>query len=133
MSVLGRAGVDPGHNTTLCWLPKVIGMSAVHPANLRAQAWSELGLSRELAQPRRTAPHPNHGGFSGYSVCSRETQLKKWNVGEETKAPLLSLYWWSHRIVQYRCTGNRARMQIVGTDMINLVVLIFSHPDATCN
>jgi hypothetical protein len=31
----------------------------------------------------------------------------------------------------HRCTGNRARTQIVGTDLINLVVLLFAHPDAT--
>ena len=31
----------------------------------------------------------------------------------------------------HRCTGNRARTQIVGTDLINLVVLLFAHPDDT--
>ncbi len=56
-------------------------MSAVDPADVMAQARAELGLSRELAQPRRVEPHPRRGGSSGYPVWSREEQLKKWNAG----------------------------------------------------
>ena len=41
-------------------------LGAVDPADLRAQARAELGLSRELAQPRRVKPHPSEGGSSGY-------------------------------------------------------------------
>jgi hypothetical protein len=41
-------------------------LGAVDPADLRAQARAELGLSRELAQPRRVKPHPREGGSSGY-------------------------------------------------------------------
>jgi hypothetical protein len=48
-------------------------------------------------------PHPREGGSSGYPVWSREEQLEKSNAGEET----------------------------AGTDVINLVVLLFAHPDAT--
>ena len=59
-------------------------LGAVDPADLRAQARAELGLSRELAQPRRVKPHPCEGGSSGYPVWSREEQLEKWNAGEET-------------------------------------------------
>ena len=59
-------------------------LGAVDPADLRAQACAELGLSRELAQPRRVKPHPCEGGSSGYPVWSREEQLEKWNAGEET-------------------------------------------------
>jgi hypothetical protein len=61
-------------------------LGAVDPADLRAQARAELGLSRELAQPRRVKPHPCEGGSSGYPVWSREEQLEKWNAGEETAA-----------------------------------------------
>jgi hypothetical protein len=78
------------------------------------------------------APHPNQGGSSGYPVWSQEAQLERWNAEEETNASLLPLYWWSNRIVPYHCTGNCARMQIVGTDIINLVVLQFAHPDVSC-
>ena len=56
-------------------------LGAVDPADLRAQARAELGLLRELAQPR-----PREGGSSGYPVWSREEQLEKWNAGEETAA-----------------------------------------------
>ena len=44
-----------------------------------------------------------------------------------------SLYRWSGHIVPHRRTRNSARTQIVGTDMINLVVLLVAHPDATCD
>jgi hypothetical protein len=101
-------------------------LGAVDPADLRAQARAELGLLRELAQPR-----PREGGSSGYPVWSREEQLEKWNAGEETAASEASLYRWSDRLIRHRCTGNRARTQIVGTDLINLVVLLFAHSDAT--
>ena len=76
-------------------------------------------------------PHPREGGSSGYPVWSREEQLEKWNAGEETAASEASLYRWSDRLIPHRCTGNRARTQIVGTDLINLVVLLFAHLDAT--
>jgi len=108
-------------------------LGAVDPANLRAQARTELGLSRELAQPQRVKPHPRRGVSSGYPVWIREEQLEKWNAGEETVALESSLYRWSDRLIPHRCTGNRARTQIVGTDLINLVVLLFAHPDATIN
>jgi hypothetical protein len=67
-------------------------LGAVDPANLRAQARAELGLSRELAQPRRVKPYPYRGGSSSYPVWSREEQLEKWNAGEETIALEASLY-----------------------------------------
>ena len=67
-------------------------LGAVDPADLRAQARAELGLSRELAQPRRVKPHPREGGSSGYPVWSREEQLEKWNAGEENVASEASLY-----------------------------------------
>jgi hypothetical protein len=106
-------------------------LGAVDPANLRAQARAELGLSRQLAQSWRVAPHPRGGGSSDYPVWSREEQLEKW--GEETVASEASLYRWSKCLIPHRCTGNRARTQIVGTDLINLVVLLFTHPNANIN
>jgi hypothetical protein len=50
-------------------------LGAVDPANLRVQAPAELGLSPELAQPRRVEPHPRGGGSSDYPVWNREEQL----------------------------------------------------------
>ena len=90
-------------------------MSAVDPADVRAQACAELGLLRELAQPRRVEPHPRQGGSSGYPVWSREEQLEKWNAGEETVASQASLYCWSSRIVPHCCTGNSAHTAAAAT------------------
>ena len=64
-------------------------LGAVDPADLRAQARAELGLSRQLAQSWRVAPHPRGGGSSDYPVWSCEEQLEKW--GEETVASEASL------------------------------------------
>ena len=50
-------------------------LGALDPANLRAQARAELGLSRELVQPWHVEPHPHGGGSSGYPVWNREEQL----------------------------------------------------------
>ena len=105
-------------------------LGAVDPADLRVQARAELGLSRELAQSRRVAPHPRRGGSSGYPVWSREEIMEKWNAGGETVASEATLYRWSDRLIPHRCTGNHARTQIVGTGLINLVVLLFTHPNA---
>ncbi len=92
-------------------------MSAVDPADVRAQACAELGLSRELAQPRRVEPHPRQGGSSGYPVWSREEQLKKWNAGEETVASQASLYRWLGRIFLHR-------PQLAAANAIALIVII---------
>ena len=50
-------------------------LGAVDPADLRAQACAEFGLSRKLVQPRRVEPHPRGGGSSSYPVWNREEQL----------------------------------------------------------
>ena len=104
-------------------------MSAVDPADERTQARAELGLSRELAQPRRVEPHPRQGGSSGYPVWSREEQLKKWNAGEETVASQASLYPWSGCIVPHRRTGNSARTVAAATATV--IYFAASHPLAS--
>ena len=108
-------------------------LGAVDPADLRVQACAELGLLRKLAQPWRVEPHPRGGGSSGYPVWSREEQLVRWNAGEDTKASRSSLFGWQVCLFPHRCAGNHARTQIVGTDLIDLVVFFFAHPDATIN
>ena len=108
-------------------------LGAVDPANLRAQACTELGLLCELVQPWPVEPHPCRGGSSDYPVWNREEQLVKWNFGKETEASQASLYHWLGRLFPHRCTRNCARTQIVGTDLINLVVFLFTHPDPTIN
>ena len=84
-------------------------------------SWCSLGAWHHI---------PAEGGSSGYPIWSREEQLEKWNAGEETVASEASLYRWSDRLIPHHCTGNRERKQIVSTDLINLVVLLFTHPDA---
>ena len=73
-------------------------LGAVDPANLRAQARAELGLSRELAQPRRVKPYPYRGGSSSYPIWAYEEQLEKWYAGEATNVFLASLYCWEERL-----------------------------------
>ena len=55
----------------------------------------------------------------------------KWNAGEDTKASQAFHYRWTGRLFPHGRTGNHAGTQIVGADLINLVVFLFAHPDAT--
>ncbi len=104
-------------------------MSAVDPADVRTQARAELGLSRELAQPRRVKPHPRQGGSSGYPVWSREEQLEKWNAGEETIASQASLYRWLGCMVPHCRTGNSAHNAAAATAAA--IYFAASHPRAS--
>ena len=104
-------------------------MSAVDPADGRAQARAELGLSRELAQLWRVEPHPCRGGSSGYPIWSREEQLEKLNTREETLASQASLYPWSGRIVPHRRTGNSVLTAAAATAAA--VYFAASHPRAS--
>ena len=104
-------------------------MSAVDPTDVRAQACAELGLLRELAQPRRVEPHPRRGGSSGYLVWSREEQLEKWNAGEESVTSQASLYRWSGCIVPHHCTGNSAGTAAAAT--VTAIYFAASHPRAS--
>jgi hypothetical protein len=42
-----------------------------------------------------------------------------------------SIYHWVVRLEPHRQTGNRARFQIIGADLMNLVIYITAWPDAT--
>ena len=57
------------------------GAGATDPADLQAHARAHLGLSRQLEQTRRVAPHPCIGG-GGYDAWFREEQLAKAQAGE---------------------------------------------------
>ena len=106
-------------------------MSAVDPADLQAHARAQLGLSRELEQARRVTPHPSHGGSGGYDVWFREEQLARAQAGEDVDVSLSSLRRWGERLHPYRQTGNKAREQVVGVDLINLVTFLRAWPEAT--
>jgi hypothetical protein len=106
-------------------------LGATDPADLEAPARAELGLSRQLEQPRGVAPHPSLGGSSGCPVWHGEEQLERWDAGEVTDVSELSLFRWSRRLEPYRQTGNRERSQIIGTQLLDLVTYITAWPDAT--
>lgn len=107
------------------------GQGATDPACVVAEARRALGLSRQLQQPRRVAPHPSRGGNS-YDEWYRIEQLEKRQNGEDVDVSEASLSRWRVKTRAYRATGNKERSQIVGFDMINLVVFISAHPEATC-
>ena len=106
------------------------GAGATDPADLQAHARAQLGLSRQLEQTSRVAPHPCLGG-GGYDAWFREEQLAKAQAGEVVDVSESSLRRWRERLHPYRQTGNKAREQVVGVDMINLVTFLRAWPEAT--
>jgi hypothetical protein len=100
------------------------------PRQSEGKSSRELGLSCKLAQTYCVRPHPSYGGSSRHPYWVREEQLQKWNEGEETKVSQSTLYRWSLRPLPHHKTGICARTQIIGTDLINLIIFIYAHPDA---
>ena len=107
------------------------GLGATDPADLEAKARAQLGLSRQLQVNRRIPPHPGKGGSPGYPVFYRLMQLDKKHNGEDVDASRRSLGRWDVREIPYRMTGNKQRSQIVGIDLVNLVIFLLAWPDAT--
>jgi hypothetical protein len=105
------------------------GAGATDNADLQAHARAQLGLSRQLEQTRRVAPHPCLGG-GGYNAWFREEQLAKAQAGEVVDVSE-SLRRWRECLHPYRQTGNKAREQVGGVDMINLVTFLRAWPEAT--
>ena len=109
-------------------------MAPVDPADLVAQARRELGLTRQLQQPRmRLLPDPSRGGSVGYNEYYREQQLEKYNNGEPIDVSQSSIDRWLERIVRFRPTGGPPRTQIVGVDMLHIVTFLTAYPDATAD
>ena len=109
-------------------------MPPTDPADLIAQARREMGLSRQLEQPRlRLPPDPSRGGSTVYEEWFRERQIEKWENDEPIDVSESSLKRWRKRLVRYRPTGNHPRTQIIGHDMINLVTFLVGYPDATAD
>jgi hypothetical protein len=105
-------------------------MPPIDPADVRARARRELGLSRELQQTRSVPPHPRHGS-TGYPVFYGEEQLQNWQTGLPINVSRASISRWLVRIHPYRQTGNKERSQIVGIDLLQLINFIIAYPDAT--
>jgi hypothetical protein len=76
-------------------------------------------------------PHPSRGGGRGYDVWFREEQLAKAQAGEDVDVSRWSLRCWRERLHPYRQTGNKAREQVVGVDLINLMTFLRAWPEAT--
>ena len=112
--------------------PQVItmpGPGVTDPADLQAHARANLGLSRQLEQTRREAPHPFHGG-RGYDTWYRREQLDKAAVGADVDVSLSSIRRWRESLEPYRATGNKAREKIVGVDLIYLVTFLRAWPES---
>jgi hypothetical protein len=105
------------------------GLGATDPAKLEAKARSDLGLSRVLQVDRRV--DPSVGGSRGYPVWNRIEQLARRDAGEETVASKRSLERWDIRLLPYAMTGNKQKTQVVGIDIVNLVIFLLAWPDAT--
>jgi hypothetical protein len=58
-------------------------------------------------------------------------QLERFNSGEEISVFQISIYRWAARLEPHCQTGNRAWSQIIGVDLLNLVIYITAWPDAT--
>jgi hypothetical protein len=76
-------------------------------------------------------PHPRRG--AGYNVWFREEQLAKAQAGEDVDVFEWSLRHWRECLHPFRQTGNKAREQIVGIDLLNLATYLRAWPEAALN
>jgi hypothetical protein len=106
------------------------GAGATDPTDMQEHACAQLGLSRQLEQMRCVAPHPCLGG-GGYDAWFREEQLAKAQAGEVVDVSESSLRRWRERLHPYPQTENKAREQVMGVDMINLVTFLRAWPEDT--
>jgi transposase len=105
------------------------GPGATDPADLHAHARAHLGLSRQVEQTRRETPHPSRGG-RGYDTWFCWEQLDKAAAGEDVDVSVSTIRRWRERLEPYRATGNKAREQIVGVDLVNLVTFLHAWPES---
>ena len=66
-------------------------------------------------------PHPSHGGGRGYNVWFCEEQLAEAHAGDDVDVSKQSLCRWREQLDPYHQTGNKAREQGVGVNLLNLV------------
>ena len=105
-------------------------LGATDPANIHAQARRELGLTRQVEQTRRVAPHPRGGGSTGYPTWFRLEEIQRHLNHEPTTASAASISRWQRRILPYRQTGNRDRSQLVGIELLDLATFIIADQKA---
>ncbi len=109
----------------------VPGPRATDSADLQAHAHAHLGgRSRQLEQTRCKTPHPSCGGGRGYVTWFRWDQLETAVIREDVDVSLSSIRQWRERLEPYRATGNKAREQILGVDLINLMIFLRAWPES---
>jgi hypothetical protein len=101
------------------------------PADVRAHARAEMGLSRDLEQVRARESDPSRGGSRGYDIHDREWMLEQSAQGHPVRASMRSIGRWQERIDRYRRTGNQERTSLIGVDQLLLVLAITIYPDGT--
>jgi hypothetical protein len=105
---------------------------ATDPADLQARACAQLGLTWQLKQTLRKMPHPCCRG-RGYNTWFCQEQCAKAAAGKAVDVTEASILRWRERLHPYRPTGNKAREQVVGVDLINLVTFLKAWPEAHLN
>jgi hypothetical protein len=106
-----------------------VGAMSNDPADVRANARAEMGLSREVKQVRARESDPSRGGSRGYDIHDREWMLEHFARGGEVRASIRSLGRWQERLDRFRMTGNRDRSSLIGVDQLLLVLSILIYPD----
>jgi hypothetical protein len=101
---------------------------ATDPTDLLADTCAQLGLSWQLEQTACKTPHPCCGG-RGYNTWFHQEQLAKMAAGEDVNVSVSSLCCWRERLDPYCPTWNKAREQVVGADLINLVTFLKAWPE----
>jgi hypothetical protein len=76
-----------------------------NPANVRAHAQAEMGLTRELAQVRARESDPSRGGSRGYDIHDREWILEHFEQGRHVWASIRSLGHWQERLDHFQMAG----------------------------
>jgi hypothetical protein len=102
---------------------------ATDPADLQAWAHAQLGLTWQLKQTRRETPHPCCGG-RGYNTWFRQEHLAKAAAGKAVDVSKSSILCWRECLDPYPPMGNKAREQVMGVDLINLVTFLKAWPKA---
>ena len=99
------------------------------PADARAVARKNIGLSHELQVNRGALPHPSRGGTRGYPVWHRIADLERVERGEQADASVVSCWRWMRRLLPFRMTGNTERKTVVGADQYLAVICLSIWPD----
>ena len=115
-------------------------MNTDDPANKRARARSDLGLTRELQENRTyLPPDPSKGGAAGYPIWfrvrvlhaaalnGRDVAADHYGVSER------SIERWETRLIPYRMTGGIEREALTGADQLWFSICIFIYPDASAD